>query len=190
MNLDPALSTAFQTLLSALVLAVITVLAFAVRKGVIIAQLYLEQKLGSATYDFLKGYVTTTVRFLEQTPIFKELTGPEKKEAAIQDIAAWCSEHKLPIDYDLINKLLEEAVNVMNEGQPRCLLLTFPTPEIRVMDLSGSWLYIERIARSRLAHNKSRYHVSEYGDGIETLGVAGELGQAVLGVRREVARGI
>ena len=175
MTLDPALSSAFQTLLSALVIAVVTVLAFAVRKGVIIAQLYLEQKLGAATYDFLKGYVTTTVRFLEQTPIFKELTGPEKKDAAIKDIAAWCSEHKLPIDYDLINKLLEEAVNVMNEGQPPMLTVRFRRRKGRVMDLSGSWPYIERIARSRLAHNKSRYHVSEYGDGIETLGVAGEI---------------
>jgi hypothetical protein len=43
------------------------------------------------------------------------------------------------------------------------------------MDLTGSWPYIERIARSRLAHNKTRHHVSEYGEGIETLGVAGEL---------------
>jgi hypothetical protein len=43
------------------------------------------------------------------------------------------------------------------------------------MDLSGSWPYIERVARNRLAHNKTRHHVSEYGDGIETLGVAGEI---------------
>ncbi len=43
------------------------------------------------------------------------------------------------------------------------------------MDLSGSWEYIERIARSRLAHNKTSHHVDEYGDEIEVLGVAGEI---------------
>ena len=43
------------------------------------------------------------------------------------------------------------------------------------MDLSGSWKYIERIARSRLAHNKTDHHVSRYGDEIEILGAAGEL---------------
>ena len=43
------------------------------------------------------------------------------------------------------------------------------------MDLSGSWEYIERIARSRLAHNKTSHHVSDYGDEIEVLGVAGEM---------------
>jgi hypothetical protein len=42
------------------------------------------------------------------------------------------------------------------------------------MDLSGSWEYISRIARSRLAHNKTPHHVSDYGDGIEYMGVAGE----------------
>lgn len=43
------------------------------------------------------------------------------------------------------------------------------------MDLSGSWQYIESTARSRLAHNKTKRHVSDYGGGIEIIGVAGEL---------------
>lgn len=43
------------------------------------------------------------------------------------------------------------------------------------MDLSGEWDYIEEIARQRLSNNKSRHHVSRYGDGIETIGAAGEL---------------
>ena len=43
------------------------------------------------------------------------------------------------------------------------------------MDLSGSWEYIESIARSRLAHNKTSHHVSDYGDEIEVLGAAGEI---------------
>ena len=43
------------------------------------------------------------------------------------------------------------------------------------MDLSGSWQYIEDTARNRLAHNKTKRHVSNYGEGIEVIGVAGEL---------------
>ncbi len=43
------------------------------------------------------------------------------------------------------------------------------------MDLSGSWSYIENTARSRLSHNKTRRHVSDYGEGIEVIGVAGEI---------------
>jgi hypothetical protein len=43
------------------------------------------------------------------------------------------------------------------------------------MDLSGSWSYIESIARSRLSHNKTRRHVYDYGEGIEVIGVAGEI---------------
>lgn len=43
------------------------------------------------------------------------------------------------------------------------------------MKISGSWPFIIRKARSRLAHNKTRRHVSQYGEGIEIMGVAGEL---------------
>jgi hypothetical protein len=43
------------------------------------------------------------------------------------------------------------------------------------MDLSGSWPYIESAARSRLSHNKTKRHVYDYGEGIEVIGVAGEI---------------
>jgi hypothetical protein len=43
------------------------------------------------------------------------------------------------------------------------------------MNLSGSWEYIQGIARNRLAHNKTIRHVTEFGEGIEVLGVAGEI---------------
>lgn len=43
------------------------------------------------------------------------------------------------------------------------------------MDLSGSWPYIEATARSRLARNKTKRHVYDYGEGIEIIGVAGEI---------------
>jgi len=55
------------------------------------------------------------------------------------------------------------------------------------MDLSGSWNYIEKMARSRLANNKTERHVSEYGEGIEVMGVAGEiLARRCLGLNETV----
>jgi hypothetical protein len=43
------------------------------------------------------------------------------------------------------------------------------------MDLTGSWRYVQEIARQRLEHNITKRHVSDYGTGIELLGAAGEL---------------
>lgn len=43
------------------------------------------------------------------------------------------------------------------------------------MNLGGSWDYITSVAQSRLAHNKTSRHVSDYGDNIEVIGAAGEL---------------
>jgi hypothetical protein len=43
------------------------------------------------------------------------------------------------------------------------------------MDLSGSWSYIQNTAKSRLANNKTIHHDYRYGDGIEVIGVAGEI---------------
>jgi hypothetical protein len=58
------------------------------------------------------------------------------------------------------------------------------------MDLSGSWDYIDAIARSRLAHNKTSHHVSEFGEGIEIIGVAGELvARRFLGISEKIHEG-
>jgi hypothetical protein len=43
------------------------------------------------------------------------------------------------------------------------------------MNLGGSWRYILRTAKDRLAHNKTSHHVSQFGDTLEVLGAAGEL---------------
>lgn len=43
------------------------------------------------------------------------------------------------------------------------------------MDLSQAWLYIEQVATHRLANNKTKRHVAEFGEYIEVIGAAGEL---------------
>jgi hypothetical protein len=58
------------------------------------------------------------------------------------------------------------------------------------MDLRGSWEYIERIARSRLALNKTAHHVSDFGEEIEVMGVAGEVAaRRFLGLSEKVHLG-
>lgn len=43
------------------------------------------------------------------------------------------------------------------------------------MDLAPHWKYIQKAAKTRLANNKTIYHVSKYGADIEVLGAAGEI---------------
>lgn len=43
------------------------------------------------------------------------------------------------------------------------------------MELASSWEYITNTARNRLANNKTGHQVTAYGEGIELLGVAGEI---------------
>jgi hypothetical protein len=58
------------------------------------------------------------------------------------------------------------------------------------MDLSGSWKYIEDVARSRLTNNKTKHHVYDYGEGIEVIGVAGEvIVRRFLGMQEKVHQG-
>lgn len=112
--MDPQLMAVFQSLLLAVVAAVAALLTYAVKKFIVIGQLYLEQKMGQATFTFVKDYVGTTVKFLEQQPIFKEWSGPEKKEKAMTDVVGWCQTKGIPVDHDLIEKLIEAAVLNMN----------------------------------------------------------------------------
>jgi hypothetical protein len=107
----------FQNLLLALITAVIGILAFAARGLITVGVAYLNSKVGVQKTDMLKSFVVTTVRFLEQSPVFKELTGAEKKERAIVEITQWCIKNNLPVDRAFVDKVIEEAVHVMNENK-------------------------------------------------------------------------
>jgi hypothetical protein len=104
---------AFQNLLSALVLAVVTILVFSAKQGISLGMKYLEAKMGLQNTVMLKDFVSTIVRFLEQSPVFKKLTGADKKERAISEIITWAEARGIPIDRAYIDKLIEEAVQVM-----------------------------------------------------------------------------
>lgn len=43
------------------------------------------------------------------------------------------------------------------------------------MDLAPQWEYLQKVAKTRLANNKTIFHIDRYGPDIEVLGAAGEL---------------
>jgi hypothetical protein len=58
------------------------------------------------------------------------------------------------------------------------------------MNLGDRWPYVLAIAKARLKHNKTSRHVSQYGDTLEILGVAGELAaRRLLGLPEELHTG-
>jgi hypothetical protein len=107
----------FQTLLLATITAAISLITLAGRGLLSVGIAYLNSKIGVQKTDMLKSFATTTVRFLEQSPIFKDLTGAEKKERAILDVLTWCQVNRLPIDRAFVDKVIEEAVHLMNENK-------------------------------------------------------------------------
>ncbi len=100
----------FQQLVAAVVLAIVSILAFLLKGLVQIGINYLQNKLGQTNFQLLQGFVGATVAFLEQSPAFQNLVGEEKKQRAIAEIVKFCEDHKLPIDDALIDKLIEQAV--------------------------------------------------------------------------------
>jgi hypothetical protein len=108
------LSSAIQQIVTALVMACVLVTTTAVgllaKKGLA----YLQVKLGSSQLDSLKGIAQLVVRSLEQNPVFKDLDPATKKEKAVLAISTWCEKNKVPVTYEFVDSLIEEAVQLMN----------------------------------------------------------------------------
>lgn len=108
----------FATLLEALVPVVATIVSAAVvytlRRGLE----FLKLKLSAEQYSFLQSATKTVVRFLEQAGLIDELLkeGAAKKEAALNLLANFAKEHGIPVSYELLDTLIEEAVQIMNEA--------------------------------------------------------------------------
>jgi len=98
----------------ALVLAgIISVVVAGVGKMVIV---WLKSKMAVEQYDFLKSGAATIVRFIEQTSLWDNLLadGTAKKERAMLLVTEWAYEHDIPLTYELLDRIIEEAVNIMN----------------------------------------------------------------------------
>ena len=103
-------ATVFQQLVSAVVLAIVSLIAYALKGLVSVGITYLQKKIGQSNFELLQGFTKTIVSFFEQSPVFREMLGEEKKQRAILEITQFCAAHNLPIDHELIDKLIEEAV--------------------------------------------------------------------------------
>ena len=97
-----------------------------------IAIAYIKAKMTSEQYDFLKKGAATIVRFIEQTALWDDLLkeGSAKKERAMLLITEWAHEHGIPLTYELLDRIIEEAVNIMNSelGEVDISKIDLPDP--------------------------------------------------------------
>jgi hypothetical protein len=80
-------------------------------------QAYLEARIGAEQYGHIKEMVVTVVRALEQQGILLNLTGPEKKQMATSTIIQLLDRVGYEIEPAVLDKLIEEAVQVINTEQ-------------------------------------------------------------------------
>jgi len=81
--------------------------------GVYLLRKYLAEQIGSQNEQKLYDFVQIIVRALEQEVI--DRTGPEKKQEAIIAVKQFADNLGLEVDDDLIDWLIEYAVQLMNE---------------------------------------------------------------------------
>ncbi len=108
-------SVLFQNLLYAVVTAAVGLIAFVARGLLTIGIEYLKVKVGNEKFAALSMFAQTVVRFLEQSNVFETLDGAKKKELAIVAITQYAEAHNLPIDRELIDKIIEASVRIVKK---------------------------------------------------------------------------
>lgn len=108
----------FTNLLEVLVTSLASLLAAALIYGIRQGLGFIKLKTSESQYGFLQSAAKTVVRFLEQTGVIDELLqeGARKKEAALVLLENFAKEHGIPVSYELLDTLIEEAVQIMNEA--------------------------------------------------------------------------
>jgi len=101
-------------LIYALAVAVIGVIAYALRQLVQLLIAYLKSKIGETNFQRYRQYADVVVKMLEQSPAFESFDGAKKKELAILSVVQWAEKNNLPIDRELCEKVIEAAVQEMN----------------------------------------------------------------------------
>lgn len=106
----------FVQLLTAIVLALAGIVSTVAIIGLRAGLVYLRTKLSVERYAFLQRATQTVVRFLEQSGYINDLLreGTKKKETALSLLYNFAEEHDIPVTYELLDTLVEEAVNIMN----------------------------------------------------------------------------
>ena len=99
-----------NALLETALLALVAVLAFGLRGLISLGFKVLERKMGESNFLMLKEFAVTMASSLEQNPAFADYAGEKKKELAIVAITQWCKDLGIPVDVELIDRVIEEAV--------------------------------------------------------------------------------
>lgn len=103
----------FQQLILAVVLAIVSLVFWALREFIGVGIVYLKARLGQTNYERLVAFASMAVKAFEQSPIYKDLAGEKKKELVKIAILQYSQEHNLPLDDTLIDKIIEAAVQEM-----------------------------------------------------------------------------
>lgn len=110
--MDPKLVT---DLLSAVLLALVGILAYTARQFVGLGILYLRSKIGDSQFDQVMKQAETTVRYLEQSPVFENLEGAKKFELLKIDLLKFCEGKGIPLADADLDKIGEAAVRVVKK---------------------------------------------------------------------------
>lgn len=105
-----------QEVLAVLLTALAGVLTTAITLGAKWLIEWIKVKLSAERYAFAQSAVQTIVRFIEQTAVWDTALreGYIKKEKAMALALQWAEDNSVPLTRDMLDKMVEEAVNVMN----------------------------------------------------------------------------
>ena len=104
-----------QNLIQALVLVLVAVLVGFLSRFALVAVRYIKAKMTAEQFAMAKSFATTVVRFVEQSSAWDDALkdGTAKKERALLEMSTWATERNIPLTFELADKIIEEAVNVM-----------------------------------------------------------------------------
>lgn len=99
------------TILATAIVGLITQVIVAVAKYYIPL---LQEKIGNEQFTLWKETASLIVRSIEQSPAFIEFNSEDKKHRAMMELSNWFENRGIPVTVDLIDKLIEAAVQEMN----------------------------------------------------------------------------
>ena len=103
-----------QPLISALIVCLVGVISYTLKKGADAGIAYVTAKLSATNVQLFRDMASTVVRSMEQNPAFKDLEGSLKKERSIIALTDYAKQIGLPVDAPFVDKMIEEAVQIMN----------------------------------------------------------------------------
>lgn len=108
------LEQATQEIIVYAIAAIVAFIAFTFKQLVGAGLSYLRIRIGKDSFNRLVDLGDMVVRYLEQSPVFKEFDGARKKELArieMMRLAEWA---KIDLDPELADRIIEAAVQKMN----------------------------------------------------------------------------